>query len=326
MNTLVVLSPLPAPLVAQWLTSRLGRSDFHVVGAGEVSAAELARAVGEAELLLGDYTFQRRIDEAFLEGAPRLKFVQQPSVGYQHIDLEACRRRGVQVANTPGVNDAAVAEHTLMLALMLLRHALFAHAQTSLGAWPQQELLWDRGVYELNQKTYGVVGMGRIGRELAKRLHAFATRIIYFDLNRLPAEVEAELHVQYKPLDHLLRLADVVSLHVPLTEATRGLIGAKQLALMKFSAILINVARGECVDEAALAQRLREKKLAGAGLDVFSQEPIAADNPLRGLENVVLTPHIAGATAEVRQRVVELAVGNVARVLRGEAPQFVLNA
>ncbi|MBX9792511.1 MAG: 2-hydroxyacid dehydrogenase [Pirellulales bacterium] len=326
MSTLIVLSPLPTPLVSQWLSARLGRSDFHIIGAGEVSEPELAQALGEAELLLGDYTFQRQIDEAFLASAPRLKFVQQPSVGYQHIDLEACRRRGVQVANTPGVNDAAVAEHTLMLALMLLRHALFAHNQTSAGAWAQQELLWNQGVYELNQKTYGIVGMGRIGRELAKRLHPFGTRTIYFDVNRLPAETEAELHVQYKPLDHLLRLADVVSLHVPLTDATRGLIGAKELALMKFSAILINVARGECVDEAALAQRLREKKLAGAGLDVFSHEPIATDNPLLGQENVVLTPHIAGATAEVRQRVVEMAVGNVARVLGGEAPRFVLNA
>lgn len=326
MSTLVVLSPLPAPLVSQWLSSRLGRSDFQVVGASEVPADELRRALAEAELVLGDYTFQHAIDARFLAAAPRLKFVQQPSVGYQHIDLAACRQRDVAVANTPGVNDAAVAEHTLMLALMLLRNAVLAHARTSAGQWAQQELMWDRGVYELYEKTYGIVGMGRIGRELAKRLAAFGTRTLYYDVARLPAETEAELQVQYKPLDHLLRLADVVSLHVPLTDATRGLIGEKQLALMKFSAVLINVARGECIDEAALAKRLREKKLAGAGLDVFSHEPILADHPLLGVEQAVLTPHIAGATAEVRQRVVEIAVGNLARVLRGEPPQHVLNA
>lgn len=326
MSALVVLSPLPAPLVAQWLSSRLGRSDFQVVGASEVAENELQRALGEAELVLGDYTFQHRVDEAFLTSAPKLKFIQQPSVGYQHIDLQACRSRGVAVANTPGVNDAAVAEHTLMLAMMLLRHALFAHARTSAGQWPQQELMWDLGVYELHQKTFGIIGMGRIGRELAKRLIPFGTRTLYFDPQRLPPEVEAELHVQHKPLDHLLRLADVVSVHVPLTEATRGMIGEKELGLMKFSAVLINVARGECIDEAALARRLKEKKLAGAGLDVFSTEPIRADNPLLGVENVALTPHIAGATAEVRQRVVEIAVGNLARVLQGEPPQHVLNA
>lgn len=326
MSALVVLSPLPAPLVSQWLSSRLGRSDFEVTGASEVSPEALQMALAKAELVLGDYTFQHRIDEAFLAGAPQLKFIQQPSVGYQHIDLEACRRHGVAVANTPGVNDAAVAEHTLMLAMMLLRNALFAHAKTSAGQWPQQELLWDRGVYELYQKTFGIIGMGRIGRELAKRLIPFGTRTLYYDPQRLPGDIETELHVQHKPLDHLLRLSDVVSIHVPLTDSTRGLIGEKQLALMKFNAVLINVARGECIDEAALALRLREKKLAGAGLDVFSAEPIRADNPLLGVENAVLTPHIAGATAEVRQRVVEIAVGNLARVLKGEPPEHVLKA
>lgn len=326
MSTLVVLSPLPAPLVSQWLSSRLGRSDFQVVGAGEVPPETLQAALANAKLLLGDYTFQHRVDEALLAAAPQLKFIQQPSVGYQHIDLEACRRHGVAVANTPGVNDAAVAEHTLMLALMLLRNALFAHSKTSQGEWPQQELLWDRGVYELHQKTFGIIGMGRIGRELAKRLIPFGTRTLYFDPQRLAPEVEVDLHVQHKPLDHLLRLSDVVSVHVPLTEATRGMIGEKELALLKFSAVLINVARGECIDEAALARRLKEKKLAGAGLDVFSAEPIRADNPLLGVDNAVLTPHIAGATAEVRQRVVEIAVGNLARVLKGEPPQHVLNA
>jgi glyoxylate reductase len=174
-------------------------------------------------------------------------------------------------------------------------------------------------------KTFGIVGMGRVGRELAARLAPFGTRTLYYDPIRLPEEDEAQLKVQYKPLEHVLRLADVVSLHVPLTDKTHHLINEEKLALMKFNAVLINVARGECIDEQALAKRIREKKLAGAGIDVFTTEPIVKDHPLFGLDNVVFTPHIAGATAEVRERVIHMAIDNVARVLKGEDPQYVLN-
>jgi len=325
MAKIVVFSPLPAALVTQWLVARMGRCDATVASAHDLSADALLPELATAELALGDYTFQHPMGAELLAAAPRLRFIQQPSVGYQHIDLDACTDRGVLVANTPGVNDAAVAEHTLMFALMLLRHACTAHERTSHGQWAQQELIWGLGVRELAGKAFGIIGMGRIGRELARRLIAFQTRTLYYDLARLPQEVETELHVTYKPLDHLLRLSDVVSLHVPLTAETRGLLSAEKLALMKFDAVLINVARGECVDEAALARRLRERKLAGAGIDVFSTEPIVADHPLLALENVVLTPHIAGATAEVRERVAAKAVGNLACVLAGNPPEHVLN-
>jgi len=303
----------------------MGRCDADVRSIVDLPHGPTPEVLAEVDVILGDYTFQRSIDDAMLATTPRLRFIQQPSVGYQHIDLAACTRRRVTVANTPGVNDAAVAEHTIMLALMLLRRATFAHDRTSKGQWPQQELMWDLGIRELAGKTFGIVGMGRIGRELARRLAVFQTRSLYFDPVRLPPETERELRLSYKPVDHLLRLADVVSLHVPLTGVTRGLISEDKLALMKFDAVLINVSRGECVDEAALARRLREGKLAGAGIDVFSSEPIAADHPLLGLDNVVLTPHIAGATSEVRERVVAIAVGNLVRVLRGESPEHILN-
>jgi glyoxylate reductase len=256
---------------------------------------------------------------------PKLHFVQQPSVGYQHIDLAACRRRGVLVANTPGVNSAAVAEHTIMVALAMLRRLVLANELTHAGRWSQHELMWEHGVFELAGKTFGIVGLGSVGREVARRLSPFGVQALYFDPVRAAAEVERELGVTYKLLDHLLRLSDVVSLHVPLTDETRNLIGERQLGLMKFNAVLINVARGECVDELALAERLRAKKLGGAAVDVFSQEPISPQHPLLGLPNALLTPHLAGATNEVRERVVHMAVGNLVRVLKGEAPQFVLN-
>jgi len=325
MTKILVLSPVPAPLVFQWLVSQSGRAHISVVGIEGTGEEELKRTLEDAEIILGDYTFRVAITEEFLGSAPRLRFIQQPSVGYQHIDLNACQQRGVAVANTPGVNDVAVAEHTLMLALALLKKAFYAHRQTSQGEWAQRELMWERGVFELQGKNYGVIGMGRIGRELAKRLTVFETQTFYYDPIRLSPSDESALKVQYKVLDDLLRISDVVSLHVPLTEQTRGMIGERELSLMKFSAILINVARGECLDEAALARRLREKKLGGAGIDVFSVEPIPRDHPLLGLENVILTPHIAGTTMEVRERVVKMAVANMVRVLQGEEPLNVVN-
>lgn len=325
MATIVSFSPVPAPILSQWLVSQSGQSGLKVVAADETAGPAWDEALAAASVALGDYTFRHAVDEPLLARMPALKFVQQPSVGYQHIDLQACLRRGVQVANTPGVNSAAVAEHTLMAALALLRRLVPANELTHAGRWAQHELMWERGVFELAGKTFGIVGLGSVGREVAQRLAPFGVQLLYYDPRRAPTEVESRLGVTYKPLDHLLRLADVVSLHVPLTDETRNLIGERQLALMKFNAILINVARGECVDEAALAARLRAKKLGGAACDVFSSEPIAADHPLLGVENALLTPHLAGATNEVRERVVHLAVANLVRVLKGDQPQFVLN-
>jgi glyoxylate reductase len=325
-STVVTFSPTPAPLLQQWLVAQLGHASLRVVALDDLPEAERNGALAEADVALGDYTFRHRVDEALLARMPKLKFVQQPSVGYEHIDLEACRRRGVLVANTPGVNAAAVAEHTIMVALALLKRLVIANTATHAGNWSQRELMWDHGVFELAGKTYGVIGCGAIGKEVVKRLRPFGVQLIYFDMQQLTSEQESELGVRFKPLDHILRLADVVSLHVPLAEATRNLIGDRELGLMKFSAILINVARGGCVDERALADRLRLKKLGGAALDVYSQEPIPADHPLLGLENVILTPHIAGATNEVRERVVRIAVANLVQVLQSRAPQHVLNA
>lgn len=326
MATVVCFSPVPSPVLAQWLVAQSGQAGVQVASANECSGAAWDEALANAEVALGDYTFQHAIDEPLLARMPKLRFVQQPSVGYQHIDLEACRRHGVQVANTPGVNSAAVAEYTVMAALAILRRLVLANELTHAGRWSQHELMWEHGVFELAGKTFGIVGLGSVGREVAKRLGPFGVQMLYFDAFRAAPEVESQLGVTYKPLDHLLRLADIVSLHVPLTEQTRNLLSEQRLGLMKFNAILINVARGECVDEHALAARLRAKKLGGAAIDVFSEEPISPQHPLLGLENALLTPHLAGATNEVRERVVFMAVENVAGVLKGEPPRHVLNA
>jgi glyoxylate reductase len=325
MATVVSFSPVPGALLHQWLAANLGATPIRVVAADEVSGTDRDQAFAEAEAALGDYTFRSPFNSQLLERMPKLKFLQQPSAGYEHIDLHACSARGVQVANTPGVNAAAVAEHAIMAALALLKRLMPANASTHAGKWTQHELMWDRGVFELGGKTWGIVGFGAVGREVAKRLTAFGVNILYFDLVRTSPERESEMHAAYKPLDHLLRLADIVSLHVPLTDQTRSLIGARELNFLKPNAILINVARGECVDEKALADRLRTKKLGGAALDVFSQEPIPAGHPLLECDNALLTPHIAGATNEVRERVVRMAVANIVQFLQGRPPQYILN-
>jgi glyoxylate reductase len=325
MVTLLSFSPVPSTLLHQWLAAHMGATPLRVVSIDELPESDRRPVMAEAEVALGDYTFRGPVNEALLAQMPRLKFLQQPSAGFEHIDLQACQAHGVQVANTPGVNAAAVAEHSIMIALALLKRLPSANTATHAGKWTQHELGWERGLFELLGKTWGIVGCGAVGREVAKRLGAFGVNVIYYDVRSLPPETEAEWGVKYQPLDRLLRLADIVSLHVPLTPQTRGLIGARELALMKFNAILINVARGECVDEAALAERLRTKRLGGAGVDVFSREPIAQDHPLLGLDNVILTPHIAGVTAEVRERVTRMSVANIVQFLHGQTPQHLVH-
>lgn len=255
--------------------------EFH-----NVAPADLTSALLDADYLCG---FIGPLPTEVLVAAARhrLKLVQLMSAGYDRFNIEGARAARVPVADNGGANAIAVAEHAIMLMLAGLKHVHALDASVRRGAW--------RGgvgrVYELYGSTVGVVGMGRIGREVASRLAGWGARLIYFDPIRLSAELERQLDVSYVDLDHLLRTADAVTVHVPLNDRTRNLIDAESLSLMKPTSILINTARGGLVDEEALANALREGQVLGAGLDVFSQEPIAADNPLLRLDNVVLTPH-----------------------------------
>ena len=318
------LSPLP-PQVVQGLVAANAGIMADVFAPEKNDEESVAEAAAQADIILGDYSFVISLTEKIAQSAKKVKLVQQPSVGYQNIDTEAFARCGIPVANTAGANDIAVAEHTIMLALALLKRIPYANEQTHRGNWAQSDMMWSKGVYEIFGKNFGIVGMGRIGREVAKRLQPFGVKLFYYDVVRANEETEKSLGIVYRTLDDLLRVSDVVSFHVPLTEQTRDMIDEKRLAMMKASAVIINVARGEIIDEGALAKALKNKRLAGAGIDVFSVEPISPDNPLLGLENVILTPHIAGATNEARQRIINVAVENVARVLRGEKPINVVN-
>jgi phosphoglycerate dehydrogenase-like enzyme len=211
-----------------------------------------------------------------------------------------------------------------MFMLCLLKRALYFHTRTARGEWAQQDI-FTLGLFELHGKTLGLVGMGNIGREVAARAKSFGCRIVYSDVVALPEEISSQLGAERLDLEELLREADIVSLHVPLTPETTRLIDRERLALMKPGAYLLNLARGEVVDEPALAEALREDRLAGAGIDVFTEEPVIPDNPLLASDKVILSPHVSGGTNESKVRILAITVENVNRVLAGEKPQYVVN-
>jgi len=322
-------SPLPAEFIKSLIApykSMLNR-DVEVVVFRDVHDKEkLFSYLKEADVIIGDYTMQVHITREMCYAMQKVRLIAQPSTGYDHIDVDACAEKGIPVANIGGANAVSVAEWTIMVALALLRRLVEAHERTSRGEWPQWEFM-EKGTFELNGKTWGIIGFGRIGREVAKRVRAFNMKVLYYDKVQYPKEVEEEYGVEHAPLHKLLRVSDVVSIHVPLTPETRHMIGEKELRLMKPSAILINPARGEVVDEEALARALKEGWIFGAAVDVYSREPPGLDHPLLKLKgvNLILTPHIAGATTESRARIIQVTIENVVRVLRGEKPINVVN-
>ncbi len=253
---------------------------------------------------------------ALLAGAPRLEVVGRLGVGLDNIDVEACRARGIAVCPATGANDLAVAEYVICGVMMLLRGAYHASAEVAAGGWPRTRLMGR----ETSGRTLGLVGFGAIARQTARRAAALGMEVVAYD--PFLAETDpafAALGARPLPLDALLACSDAVSLHVPLTVATRGLIGADALARMRPDAVLVNAARGGVVDDAALAAALTEGRLAGAMLDVFEAEPLPGGGPLQGVPNLILTPHIAGVTVESNVRVSAAVAEAVARVLQEKA-------
>jgi D-3-phosphoglycerate dehydrogenase len=256
-----------------------------------------------------------------MDAAPRLRVIGRHGVGVDNVDVGAATERGIQVLNTPGANVISVAEHVLAGMLTLARHLFSADRAVRTGDWGQRdrELGW-----ELTGGTLGVIGMGAIGQEIARMCRvAFGMVVVYVDPVPRP-EIETALGARRVGLDDLLRMADVVTLHVPLVPATRGLIGQRQLMKMKRTAFLINTARGGVVDEHALAAALHANHLAGALVDVFECEPPGARHPLLGCERVILTPHSAAMTDQASRRMA-LVVEDILSVLAGHPPRHPVN-
>jgi glyoxylate reductase len=258
------------------------------------------------------------IDDEVLAAAPALKVVANVAVGYNNIDVPAARRRGVVVTNTPDVLTETTADFTWALLLAAARRVVEADHYVRSGQWKQWgwEVLWGMDVHG---KTLGVLGFGRIGRAVARRALGFGMRVLYNDAVPAGTDVERELRATYADRDTVLREADFVTVHTPLLPETRHLIDERALRQMKKTAIFVNAARGPVMDEAALARALRERWIAGAGLDVFEEEPRI--NPaLLDLPNVVLAPHIASASFDTRLAMASLAVKNCLAVLEGKPP------
>jgi phosphoglycerate dehydrogenase-like enzyme len=318
MATKILFAPKQSDAVLE-IARSLTPQGFELLIA-ESGTPEFYAAAAQAEYYLG---LARQMGGEFFRSAPKLKLVQLLSAGYDRVDIEAARKAGVPVSNNGGANAIAVAEHTIMLILAVLKRVVRFHNDVVAGKW-RVGGFDDQRVYELSRKTLGIVGLGNIGKKVARRAAAFDMAVQYYDIARLTEAEEDALGVRFVLLPELLRTSDVVSLHVPLDDSTRHLLGAREFAQMKPGAILINTCRGPVVDEAALHRALKDGQVAAAGLDVLVEEPPAKDHLLFTLPNVTLTPHSAGPTWENWTARFRNGFDNIQRVAAGRAPKWVI--
>jgi phosphoglycerate dehydrogenase-like enzyme len=316
--TIVSTAPFPADAIRKFLPEG---TEAEIVVVEPRTEDGAVAAVGNADIVIGDFTFEVPITRRVIEAMKRCRAILQPSAGFQQIDHVAAAEQGIPVCNCAGANDVPVAEHTVMAGVALMRELAWTDRQIRAGEWPQ----FGRPHHEVATRTWGIVGFGRIGRQVAQRLAGWEMTILYHDAFRPSPEDEAKLGVEYAELDELLARADVVSLHVPLLPDTRHLLDTRRLGLMKPEACLVNVARGGVVDEAALLGALRDGRLRGAALDVFEQEPLPSGHPFTELDNVILSPHTAGTVVEAQVRILKKTKANLNRVLAGERLADVVN-
>ena len=255
-----------------------------------------------------------------LKNCPDVKLIQTIDAGYDQLDVEAISALGIPIANNGGAFAIPVAEQTIALMLSVHRNVTAQwHNAVNEGRWREGLDHLDFG--EVTNKTVGIIGLGHIGKQVARLLKGFQTRTLYYKVSDVPLKVQQELSARPVTLDELLRQSDIVTLHVPLTPTTSGMIGDRELETMKPTAYLINTSRGPVVDEGALYQALKNRRIAGAGLDVLEQEPPDPANPLLHMENVVITPHMASTSLEANVRTADFAYSNVKRVLSGQPPE-----
>jgi D-3-phosphoglycerate dehydrogenase / 2-oxoglutarate reductase len=294
------------------------REDFDVDVRTELASGGLAEAIGPYDALV--VRSQTRVDAGIFEVGSNLKVVARAGIGLDNVDVEAATRRGVMVVNAPQSNVLSAAEHTMALLLALARNLPQAHSALTSGVWDRERF---QGV-ELHGKTLGIIGLGRVGSMVAQRAMAFGMRLIAYD-PYVSKERARQVGVELVPdLTGLLVQADFISVHLPRTPETEGLVGERELALMKEGARIVNTARGGIVDEKALTKALEDSTLAGAALDVFDGEPVT-EHPLFGRENVVVTPHLGAATQEAQDKAGTAIAEMVRLALRGEFVPYAVN-
>ena len=285
------------------------------------NSAELAKR-SDVEVLI---TRGFEVDEKFLAQNPKLKMIQKWGTGVNTIDLGAATRHKVPVCNVPGANAYAVAELTVMLMLAVYRNLLYHNAKLKAGIWSKADRV--EQTYCLRGKTIGIIGGGNIGRLVAGLTQAFGARTVYYDAFRLPDDVEKEHRMEFVPLDELLKISDIVTLHIPLTDSTKNFISKKQLDLMKPTAVLINAARGGLVCEPDLLAALDSGRLMGAGVDCLcgEKDKLRADDPMLHNDKITAMPHVGGTSNDLASVMVPRIVANVGRLLKGEPLVSVVN-
>jgi phosphoglycerate dehydrogenase-like enzyme len=285
---------------------------------GKTPEEQQVEAVKDADFIMW---FSAKMADRVLRSAGKVRLVQGLSAGYDSVNLKLLRELNIPCANNGGANSWAVADHAVLAMLTLYRRIIAADRSTREGRW--REAIDGTNTFEMANKVVGIMGFGNIGQKVARRVQAFDATVQYYDKFPPKPERERELNVKRVALDELFRTSDIVSCHAPLTNDTRHVVNRERLATMKPTAILVNTSRGEVVDEGALYEALRDKRIAGAGLDVFEKEPVDPNNPLLKLENVVVSPHSAGTTWDTWFRRAGFAYQNMKRVWEGQAPQAV---
>ncbi|WP_371378384.1 NAD(P)-dependent oxidoreductase [Sporomusa aerivorans] len=291
---------------------------------------ELIMACKEGEYLLVPAS-NPAINANILNNITHIKLIQSVGAGFDRIDTHTAAALKIPVANVPGQNAKSVAEFTVGMMIALQRQIVVADGEVKAGRYGEvRRTLFQQGLREIEGSKIGLVGLGSIGRHAAKILHVLGAAVSYYDSRRQPLADEEQLQITFSPLDALLAQSDIVSLHVPLTDATRGLIGRRELELMSPGSLLINTARGEVINQQALAELLESGHIGGAAIDVFAPEPPGPENPLLNLsaparKRLVVTPHIAGVTVLTMSKMLQAALENLARAMRGEPPQNVIN-
>ena len=282
---------------------------------GDLSEREQIDAVQDADFLL---VYRADLSDAVLRAATNVRLVQLMSAGYDSMNLELMRELEVPCANNGGANSWSVSDHAVLLMLSVYKRLVLADEATRDGRWNAP--IDGMNTFEMADKLVGVLGMGNIGRQVARRIQGFDARVQYYDKYPLPEEQERELGVTPVSLEQLFRTSDIVTCHTALTKETHHVVSAERLATMKPTAVLVNTSRGPVVDEAALIEALRNGTIAGAGIDGFEKEPVDPDNPLLTMDNVTVTPHMAGTTWNTWFRRAEFAYGNMRRVWEGQPP------
>ena len=261
--------------------------------------------------------------KAVIERNPNLKMIMRWGAGFDSVDIEAAGQRGILVTNTPGANADAVSELAVLLMLAVGRKILCHTTSLRKGVWSKNDFI--NSSFTLVNKTVGILGAGNIGRKVAQRVQAFGAKTVYYDPFRLSEEREKAFNLKYMPMEELLPVCDVITLHLPLTDGTKHLIDAAAIEKMKTGTILVNTARGGLVDDCALFKAVQNGKLLGAGLDGVEREPLQPDDELFTNDNIIVTPHVGGGTADIGEAIMPMLVEDIRLLLNGQEPRFVVN-